>query len=86
MVHTRAMLAAPFVAMAVVVSSPVGAFAAVVAPFQPRGSSLLARQGGQVQIPPQCDSQCVPIVNTLNVSTRAPLTVRAAESPTTLNS
>jgi hypothetical protein len=68
-VRTRAMLAAPFMAMAVVASSPVGSFAAVLDPFPPRGSGLLARQSGEVQIPPQCDSQCVPIVNTINVST-----------------
>jgi len=73
-IHTRAMLAAPFVAMAVVVSSPVGSFAAVLAPFPPRESGLLARQNGEVQIPQQCDPQCVPIVNTINVSTHTPLT------------
>jgi len=52
-VHTCAMLAAPFVAMAVVVSSPVpvGSFAALLAPSPPRGSGLLARQDGEVEIP-----------------------------------
>ena len=73
MVHTRAMRAAPFVTMAVMVSSPAGAFAAVLAPLQPRGSGLLARQSGEVPIPPQCDPQCNPIANTINVSTHTPL-------------
>ena len=72
MFHIRAMLAAPLVAMAVVVSSPVGAFAAVLAPFPPRGSGLLVRQNGEVQIPQQCNPTCDPAINTINVSTHPP--------------
>jgi hypothetical protein len=80
MFHIRAMLAAPLVAMAVVVSSPVGAFAAVLAPFPPRGSGLLVRQNGGVKIPQQCNPTCDPAINTINVSTHplsATRTIRA---------
>ena len=72
MFHIRAMLTAPLMAMAVVVSSPVGAFAAVLAPFPPRGSGLLVRQNGEVKIPQQCNPTCDPAINTINVSTLPP--------------
>jgi len=66
-VHTRAMLAAPLLAIAVVVSSASAAL--LRPPFPPRGSGLLVRQDGEVKIPQECDPQCVPAINTVNVST-----------------
>jgi len=69
-VHTRAMLVAPLLAIAVVVSSASAAL--LRPPFPPRGSGLLVRQDGEVKIPQECDPQCVPAINTVNVSTHPP--------------
>jgi hypothetical protein len=78
---SRAMLAAPLMAVAVAASSPVGSFSALLAPFQPQGSGLHARQ---VLVPSECFSICDPVITSVNVSNTSPLTKNSlaqAESP-----
>jgi hypothetical protein len=64
-----AMLAAPLMAVAVAVSSPVGDLGvrALLAPFQPRGSDLHARQN--FLVPDECLPGCDPTLAAVNVST-----------------